>query len=84
MITLRASISAQSLLVLAVFWHAPAQAQMTRINVGYSAISGDALPAWVAKDAGISASLFYRWNHCGNGAGIGRHADRSIGRAGRR
>ena len=26
---------------------------MTRINVGYSAISGDALPAWVAKDAGI-------------------------------
>ncbi len=30
-----------------------AQAQTTRINVGYSAISGDALPAWVAKDAGI-------------------------------
>jgi ABC-type nitrate/sulfonate/bicarbonate transport system substrate-binding protein len=31
----------------------PASAQMTKINVGYSAISGDALPAWVAKDAGI-------------------------------
>ena len=30
-----------------------AQAQLTKINVGYSAISGDALPAWVAKDAGI-------------------------------
>src|SRR5574342_395901 len=28
-------------------------AQLTRINVGYSAISGDALPAWIAKDAGI-------------------------------
>ena len=26
---------------------------MTRINVGYSAISGDALPAWLAKDTGI-------------------------------
>jgi len=31
----------------------PAPAQMTKINVGYSAISGDALPAWLAKDAGI-------------------------------
>jgi len=31
----------------------PVQAQLTRIGVGYSAISGDALPAWVAKDAGI-------------------------------
>jgi NitT/TauT family transport system substrate-binding protein len=31
----------------------PAPAQLTKINVGYSAISGDALPAWLAKDAGI-------------------------------
>ena len=31
----------------------PALAQLTKINVGYSAISGDALPAWLAKDAGI-------------------------------
>lgn len=30
-----------------------AAAQLTKMNVGYSAISGDALPAWVAKDAGI-------------------------------
>lgn len=37
----------------AVCWHQPAQAQLTRISVGYSAISGDALPAWIAKDAGI-------------------------------
>ena len=28
-------------------------AQPIKINVGYSAISGDALPAWIAKDAGI-------------------------------
>ena len=31
----------------------PVHAQLTKINVGYSAISGDALPAWIAKDAGI-------------------------------
>jgi NitT/TauT family transport system substrate-binding protein len=30
-----------------------ARAQLTKMSVGYSAISGDALPAWVAKDAGI-------------------------------
>jgi NitT/TauT family transport system substrate-binding protein len=40
-------------LALVVLWSHPAAAQMTRINVGYSAISGDAMPAWVAKDAGI-------------------------------
>jgi NitT/TauT family transport system substrate-binding protein len=34
-------------------WHASGQAQLTKLNVGYSAISGDALPAWIAKDAGI-------------------------------
>lgn len=38
---------------LSVFWQNPVLAQRTKINVGYSAISGDALPAWVAKDAGI-------------------------------
>jgi len=31
------------------------QAQRTRLNVGYSAISADQLPAWVAKDSGIFA-----------------------------
>jgi NitT/TauT family transport system substrate-binding protein len=31
------------------------EAQMTRLNVGYSAVSADQLPAWVAKDAGIFA-----------------------------
>jgi NitT/TauT family transport system substrate-binding protein len=34
-------------------WNSPAVAQTTRLNVGYSAISGDQLPAWVAKEAGI-------------------------------
>jgi NitT/TauT family transport system substrate-binding protein len=37
----------------AVSWTHPALAQLTRLNVGYSAISGDQLPAWVAKEAGI-------------------------------
>jgi ABC-type nitrate/sulfonate/bicarbonate transport system substrate-binding protein len=32
-----------------------ALAQMTRVNVGYSAVSADQLPAWVAKEAGIFA-----------------------------
>ena len=32
-----------------------ATAQLTRLNVGYSATSGDQLPAWVAKDSGIFA-----------------------------
>jgi NitT/TauT family transport system substrate-binding protein len=34
---------------------APATAQVTRLNVGYSAVSADQLPAWVAKDSGIFA-----------------------------
>jgi NitT/TauT family transport system substrate-binding protein len=31
----------------------PARSQATRLNVGYSAISGDQLPAWIAKETGI-------------------------------
>jgi len=31
----------------------PVFAQLIRLNVGYSAISGDQLPAWVAKEAGL-------------------------------
>src|SRR3990167_8808842 len=34
-------------------WYSVAQAQSTQLNVGYSAISADQLPAWVAKEAGI-------------------------------
>ena len=40
-------------LLISIIWNTPVQAQLTKINVGYSAISGDALPAWLAKDAGI-------------------------------
>ena len=32
-----------------------AVAQLTRVNVGYSAVSADQLPAWVAKESGIFA-----------------------------
>ncbi len=32
-----------------------ASAQVTRLNVGYSATSADQLPAWVAKETGIFA-----------------------------
>jgi ABC-type nitrate/sulfonate/bicarbonate transport system substrate-binding protein len=40
-------------LFLCAVFSQTAQAQLIKINVGYSAISGDALPAWIAKDAGI-------------------------------
>jgi NitT/TauT family transport system substrate-binding protein len=33
----------------------PVSAQLTRVNVGYSAISADQLPAWVGKDTGLFA-----------------------------
>jgi NitT/TauT family transport system substrate-binding protein len=32
-----------------------ARAQNTRLNIGYSAISADQLPAWIAKESGIFA-----------------------------
>jgi ABC-type nitrate/sulfonate/bicarbonate transport system substrate-binding protein len=38
---------------LSAVWIASVGAQLIKINVGYSAISGDQLPAWVAKEAGI-------------------------------
>jgi NitT/TauT family transport system substrate-binding protein len=40
-------------LALLAAWNCPAHAQLAKLNVGYSAISGDQLPAWVAKEAGI-------------------------------
>jgi NitT/TauT family transport system substrate-binding protein len=44
-----------ALLTLHLSYGADAGAQMTRLNVGYSAVSADQLPAWVAKDSGIFA-----------------------------
>jgi NitT/TauT family transport system substrate-binding protein len=42
-----------AIMLLSVFWSSSARAQLAKLNVGYSAISGDQLPAWVAKEAGI-------------------------------
>src|SRR5207237_10575930 len=43
----------------------PVSAQLIKLNVGYSAISGEQLPAWIAKDArifeknGLDVQLIY-------------------------
>ncbi|HEY2988195.1 MAG TPA: ABC transporter substrate-binding protein, partial [Candidatus Binatia bacterium] len=39
--------------VAVVFSIAPVSAQLQRVHVGYSAISGDQLPLWVGKETGI-------------------------------
>jgi NitT/TauT family transport system substrate-binding protein len=44
-----------SALSLTLSLSAIASAQLTRLNVGYSAVSADQLPAWVAKETGIFA-----------------------------
>src|SRR5207247_5151436 len=52
-------------LFLLVSWHTLAQAQPTKLKVGYSAISEVDLPAWVAKEArifeknGLDVQLIY-------------------------
>jgi len=40
-------------LALVVCLASPVSAQLTKLNVGYGAIGGGNLPAWVAKEAGI-------------------------------
>src|SRR5215467_6923134 len=40
-------------LLFSALWNNSALAQTTKLNVGYSAISGDQMPAWVAKETGI-------------------------------
>jgi NitT/TauT family transport system substrate-binding protein len=50
---IRTSLLGAVMLVAQLSTIAPSSAQLTRLNVGYSAISADQLPAWVAKDAGI-------------------------------
>ena len=53
------------LLILPGFWNASVRAQLIKLNVGYSAISGDQMPAWVAKEArifeknGLDVQLIY-------------------------
>jgi NitT/TauT family transport system substrate-binding protein len=39
--------------VLLMLLSSSASAQVTKLNVGYSAISADQLPAWIAKETGI-------------------------------
>ena len=53
MTRLRTTVMLLGLILLSSVWSHTAFAQLTKINVGYSAISGDQLPAWVAKEAGI-------------------------------
>jgi NitT/TauT family transport system substrate-binding protein len=39
--------------ILSILLSSSALAQLTKLNVGYSAISADQLPAWMAKETGI-------------------------------
>src|SRR5678815_3217464 len=48
-----ASFCAIACLSWLVFLISSASAQLTRLNIGYSAVSADQLPAWVAKDTGL-------------------------------
>jgi ABC-type nitrate/sulfonate/bicarbonate transport system substrate-binding protein len=52
---MKAKILVYALLVLILNTIHLAQAQLTKVTVGYSAIAAGHLPAWVAKEAGIFA-----------------------------
>jgi len=39
--------------ILSILLSSNASAQLTKLNVGYSAISGEQVPAWIAKETGI-------------------------------
>jgi ABC-type nitrate/sulfonate/bicarbonate transport system substrate-binding protein len=39
--------------ILCLLLGSSASAQLAKLNVGYSAISADQLPAWMAKETGI-------------------------------
>src|SRR3990170_8481435 len=53
--SLRANAAAIMSLLCFLTLPSLAGAQLARLNVGYSAISADQLPAWVAKETGIFA-----------------------------
>ena len=55
MLAKKSLFSLVAFLLLQFFPGPDAMAQMNRLNVGYSAVSADQLPAWVAKDSGIFA-----------------------------
>ena len=46
-------------LFLLVSWNTFAEAQLTKLKVGYSAISEVDLPAWVAKEARIFEKMVW-------------------------
>src|ERR1051326_2885420 len=50
---LKRSAAAVVFLLIIVFSFSSASAQLAKVNVGYSAISGDQLPLWVGKELGI-------------------------------
>jgi ABC-type nitrate/sulfonate/bicarbonate transport system substrate-binding protein len=51
--TIKWVVVAVIFLSLIGFTFSPASAQLAKVNVGYSAISGDQLPLWVGKEMGI-------------------------------
>ena len=53
MVKIRAVITGFVLFALSTILPQYVSAQTTKLTVGYSAISGDQLPAWVAKETGI-------------------------------
>ena len=53
MMKIRAATAIVAVLAALLFGSQNASTQMTKLTVGYSAISGDQLPAWVAKEAGL-------------------------------
>lgn len=53
MVKFRSATMMVALFALVLILPQQTSAQMTKLTVGYSAISGDQLPAWVAKETGI-------------------------------
>src|SRR5262245_66453806 len=51
--------------ILSILLRSTTSAQLTKLNVGYSAISGEQLPAWIAKETrifeknGLDVQLIY-------------------------
>ncbi|HUK40248.1 MAG TPA: NrtA/SsuA/CpmA family ABC transporter substrate-binding protein [Candidatus Acidoferrales bacterium] len=47
------TFAAAVFLAISALWNGGAIGQTIKLNVGYSAISGDQMPAWVAKETGL-------------------------------
>lgn len=55
MIVRRVAVLSLGVFLFSISLGSYAHAQLTRLNVGYSALSADQLPAWIAKESGIFA-----------------------------